>query len=696
MKHKYAGVGGMSQGGVVVVKVGGAAIAASAGLPAALRDVAALVAAGRRVVVVHGGGPEITALGQRLGLQPRFVAGLRHTDAETLAVAEMALGRVGKAIAAALSGAGVDAVALDGRDARLLSARPLAGRDEDGRPADLGLVGEITAVRAEVLAGLWAGGLVPVVAPLAVGEGGETYNVNADDAAADVAAALEAACLCLATDVAGVLVPGQDAPLGRCDAALARRLIAEGAIGGGMRPKVLACLRAIEAGVAIAWIVDGRRDGAVGEAVAGEAHAGTAFGAAAPGSGPAAGAVREAYGHYVLPTYARSPLVLVRGAGARVWDAEGTPYLDFLCGIGVTNLGHCHPRVTAAIAAQARRLAHTSNLYHTLPQAELAAALVALGFPGKVFFCNSGAEANEGALKLSRKAAWRRAQAAGAAAVPTEILSFEHAFHGRTYGALAVTRGYQEGFGPMLPGFRELPWNDVAAAEAAIGPQTAGVIVEPVQMEGGVRPALPEFLARLRALCDRFGACLIFDEVQCGLGRAGRDFAFQHYGVVPDVVTLGKALGGGLPMGAVLARQGWTDALRPGDHATTFGGNPVVAAAGLAALEVLREQRLSERASRLGEAMRAGLRRRLADSAAVVDVRGLGLMAGIELRAAPGAAQAAVERARARGVLINATAGCVLRVLPPLTVEEADLEAGLEIIAAVVRDVTEGSRAAAG
>jgi acetylornithine/N-succinyldiaminopimelate aminotransferase len=458
---------------------------------------------------------------------------------------------------------------------------------------------------------------------------------------------------------------------------------------------VLACLRAVAGGAGAAWIVDGRRPGAVQAAVEGRAGAGTAFGPPAPAAPDLAGAVRQGYERHVLPTYARTPLVLVRGSGTRVWDVEGRSYLDFLCGIGVTNLGHCHPRVVAAISAQARRLGHTSNLYHTLPQVELAAELTALGFPGKVFFCNSGAEANEGALKLCRKAAWRKAQAAGGPAA-TEVLSFEHSFHGRTYGALAVTRGYQEGFGPMLPGFAELPWNDPAAAEEAIGPQTAGVIVEPVQMEGGVRPARPEFLARLRALCDRFGACLIFDEVQCGLGRAGRDFAFQHFGVTPDVVTLGKALGGGLPMGAVLAREGWTAALRPGDHATTFGGNPVVAAAGLAALRVLREERLAERAGRLGEAMRAGLRERLAGVPAVAEVRGLGLMAGVELRAAPGAAQAVVALARERGLLINATAGCVLRILPPLTVEEAELEQGLDVVAACVREVAAGARAAAG
>lgn len=694
---------------VIVVKVGGAAIAAAApgsgpAAPPPLADVAALVRAGRRVVVVHGGGPEITRLGERLGLQPRFVAGLRYSDPETVAVAEMALGRVGRRIAEALTAQGVDAVSIGGPDARLLVARRLDMRDEAGRPVDLGLVGEIASVRTEVLFGLLAQGLVPVVSPIAAGLDAERYNVNADDAAADIAAALGADCLCLATDVAGVLVPGSDAPLARCDPAQARRLIADGTIGGGMRPKVLACLRAVGAGVRAAWIVDGRREGPVQGAALQRPGAGTAFLASASG-GPAplhagdgdGAAVRATYERYVLGTYARAPQVLVRGEGTRVWDASGRSYLDFLCGLSVTNLGHCPPAVVAAVAAQVRRLAHTSNLYHTEPQAELAAELVAMAFPGRVFFCNSGAEANEGAIKLCRKAAWRKAQARGGAPA-TEVCSFEHSFHGRTYGALAVTRGYQEGFGPMLEGFRELPWNDAAAAEAAIGPHTAGVIVEPIQMEGGVRPADPAFLRTLRALCDRHGACLILDEVQCGLGRAGRDFAHQHYGVLPDVMTLGKALGGGLPMAAFLARDGWTDALRPGDHGTTFGGNPVVAAAGLAALRLLRDGGYAERGRVLGERLRAGLRQRLAGCPAVAEVRGIGLMAGVVLGtdAPAGAAPAAAERCRDRGVLINATAGVVLRVMPPLTVSEAELDAGMDIIAECVRDAAGGARAAAG
>jgi acetylornithine/N-succinyldiaminopimelate aminotransferase len=689
--------------GVLVVKIGGAAVvpAGSGGLQVAgvLEDVAALRRAGRPVVVVHGGGPEITRWSERLGLQPRFVDGLRYSDPETVAVAEMALARVGKDIAAALTAAGAPALSLGGRDAALLTARPLVRRDADGRVLDLGLVGEIREVRTEVLGALLEAGLVPVLAPVAQGEDGQAYNVNADDAAADVAAALGASCLCLATDVPGVLVPGRTAPLPRCDGAEARRLIAEGVIRGGMRPKVDACLRAVERGVPVAWIVDGRRPGAVADAVAGREGAGTAFVAAetiaavpAGGAADPEAAVLERYERYILQTYSRAPLVLVRGRGTTVWDARGRAYLDFLCGISVTNLGHCHPRVVAAVARQARELAHTSNLYHTLPQGYLAEELVGLAFPGRVFFCNSGAEANEGALKLCRKAHWRRAQEGGGRPRLT-IVSFHHSFHGRTYGALAVTRGYQEGFGPMLEGFVELPWDDVAAAEAAIGPDTAGVIVEPVQGEGGVRPASPAFLRRLRELCDRYGACLIFDEVQCGLGRVGQNFAFQHYGVRPDVLTLGKALGAGLPMGAFLAAEPWAGALRRGDHATTFGGNPVVAAAALEGLRILREEGLAERSRVLGERLRQLLREGLEGCPLVREVRGLGLMVGVELDAGPAVGPAVVDACRERGVLINCTAGTVLRIMPPLTVDEAELERGAAVIVACVREAARAAEA---
>lgn len=677
----------------VVVKIGGAAVAAGGGVPPVIAEIVELWQAGHRVVVVHGGGPEISEWSRRVGLAPRFVDGLRHSDPDTVAVAEMALARVGKGLAGQLTAAGARAVSLGGRDAGLLQAEPLRRLDPAGQPVDLGLVGTVTAVRTEVLADLHRAGFLPVVASVAAAGDGTPLNVNADDAAAEIAAACGAECLCLVTDVPGLLVPGEDAPLARCSADQAQRLIAAGIVTGGMRPKVEACLRAVGSGAGAAWIVDGRCAGALGRAIAGAPGAGTLF----PGPAAAAAAVTRpedgdalaADRAYVMQTYTRAPVVLARGVGSTVWDLAGRPYLDFLCGISVTNLGHCHPRVVEAIVRQAQALGHTSNLYHTLPQLELAQALCQAAFPGRVFFCNSGAEATEGALKLCRKAAWRKAQA-GQHPPALEIVSFEHAFHGRTYGALAVTRGYQEGFGPMLPAFRELPWDDPAAAEQAIGPNTAGVIVEPIQGEAGIRPASTAFLRRLRELCDRFDACLIFDEVQCGLGRAGTLFAFEQFGVRPDVLTLGKALGGGLPMGAILAAEDWASALRPGDHGSTFGGNPIVAAAALAGLRVLQEEGLAEQGRLAGERLRRLLRTGLADCAWVREVRGVGLMTGIELQGDPDLGARLVAACRERGVLLNCTAGRVLRLMPPLTISPADLQRGAERVVEAVR--AEGAR----
>jgi acetylornithine/N-succinyldiaminopimelate aminotransferase len=384
---------------------------------------------------------------------------------------------------------------------------------------------------------------------------------------------------------------------------------------------------------------------------------------------------------HLMRTYARTPVVLVRGQGCRVWDAEGRSYLDFLAGIGVNNVGHCHPRVVAAVREQAGLLLHTSNLYYTEPQVALAERLAArTGGDARVFFCNSGAEANEAAIKLARKAAWRRGEAGR-----VEVLTFSGAFHGRTYGALAATaRGrYQEGFGPLPEGFRELPFGDAAAVAAAVSDRTCAVLVEPVQGEGGVRPASPEFLRLLRRLCDQSGACLIFDEVQCGLGRTGRFWAFEHAGVLPDVVTAAKSLGGGLPIGAVVARGAWGEVFQPGDHATTFGGGPLICRAALAALDAIEEEDLPARAAELGAYLLERLRSVAAGLPFVREVRGLGLMVGIEL-AFPGAPL--VEACRRRGLLVNCTAGTVLRLLPPLVVSRDEIDEAVGILEQVLRD----------
>ncbi|NPV30160.1 MAG: acetylornithine transaminase [Firmicutes bacterium] len=376
---------------------------------------------------------------------------------------------------------------------------------------------------------------------------------------------------------------------------------------------------------------------------------------------------------YLMETYARLPLVLVKGEGARVWDAEGKCYLDFVGGLAVNSVGHCHPQVVAAIKEQAGRLLHCSNLYWFRPTVDLARELADLSGLDRVFFCNSGAEANEAAIKLVRKFGHLQGKER------PEIISFTGSFHGRTLGALAATgqEKFWEGFAPLPPGFRHLPFNDPRALQNAVNSQTVAVFVEPVQGEGGVHVASPEFMESLAEARGRRGVLLVFDEVQCGLGRTGKMFAFEHYGVRPDVLVLAKALGGGLPIGAVLAREEVAAAFRPGSHGSTFGGNPVACAAARAVLSVLREEGLVANAERVGSYFKARLEELARRFSLIREVRGLGLMLGMELDR-PG--QGLVARCQERGLLVNCTAERVIRFLPPLSIGKEEVDEAVAVL----------------
>jgi predicted acetylornithine/succinylornithine family transaminase len=361
----------------------------------------------------------------------------------------------------------------------------------------------------------------------------------------------------------------------------------------------------------------------------------------------------------LLQTYARYPVAFARGEGARLWDEEGTEHLDFLAGISVSSVGHCHPAVVAAIREQAGRLIHVGNLFLTEPMTRLADRLAASSLGGGVFFTNSGAEANEAALKLCRKA-----KQGG------DVLSVHGGFHGRTYGALSATpqESKQAPFAPLVPGFRAV---EAAALPDAIDDRTACVIVEVVQGESGVHPLPADVLRATREACDRHGAALVLDEVQTGLGRTGRMWAYEHSGVVPDAITTAKALGGGLPIGALVTGPRLRDVLAPGDHGSTFPGGPVVAAAAHAALDVLGDPALHARVTELGELLREGLR----ELPAVREVRGLGLMVAFDVDAD---APAAVRRALLEERLVcNATGPATIRLLPPLIITEDEVRDAL-------------------
>jgi acetylornithine/N-succinyldiaminopimelate aminotransferase len=368
----------------------------------------------------------------------------------------------------------------------------------------------------------------------------------------------------------------------------------------------------------------------------------------------------------VMPSYARLPVELVRGEGARLWDDEGNEYLDFLAGISVTSVGHCHPQVVAAVREQAGRLTHTTNLFYTEPAMRLAARLSERSLGGKVLFTNPGAEAIEAALKLARKA-----KRAG------EIVVFEGAFHGRTYGALSATpqESKQAPFAPLVPGFVVVP-KDVEALRAAVTEDTAAVLAEPVQGETGVWPLDDELLAAARAACDQVGAALIFDEIQSGMGRTGTLWAYEQTPVVPDALTTAKALGGGLPIGSLVTGERLADVFEPGDHGSTFAAGPVVAAAAHAALDVIDDADLLACVRELGERLDAGLR----ELPGVRATRGRGLMRAIEVDDAPGVVRRALLEQR---LVLNATGPTTVRFLPPLIVGEAEVDEALSRLRAI-------------
>lgn len=382
---------------------------------------------------------------------------------------------------------------------------------------------------------------------------------------------------------------------------------------------------------------------------------------------------------YVLQTYKRPPFVLERGEGVYLYDAEGRRYLDFVSGIAVNALGYADPEVLAALSAQACQLTHCSNLYHSAPQALLARDLVERSFADRVFFCNSGAEACEGALKFARK--WQRVNHPGQAR--HGIVAFSGSFHGRTMGALSATyrEKYRLPFEPLIPGVTFAPFNDVDAARAAIGPHTGAVIVEPLQGEGGVNPATPEFLRALREACDAQGALLIFDEVQCGLGRTGTLWAHEACGVIPDLMTLAKPLGGGLPIGAVLLTQRVAESIVPGDHGSTFAANPVICAVAQVVLRRISDPGFLAGVQARGRYLGAQLAALKARHPVLQEARGLGMIWGLELKV--GAAPL-IARGYERGLIMTNAGDRVLRLLPPLVTSEAQIDEAVAIIGEVL------------
>ncbi|HUX15751.1 MAG TPA: aspartate aminotransferase family protein [Phycisphaerae bacterium] len=390
--------------------------------------------------------------------------------------------------------------------------------------------------------------------------------------------------------------------------------------------------------------------------------------------GPKSRETIERFNKYVMSNYTRLPLVAVRGEGPYIWDADGKRYLDLFSGWAVTGVGHCHPRLAEAIAKQAAKLIFMPNTWYTEPQGRLAEWIATTSFGGKCFFCNSGAEANEGAIKLARLATAKEKY---------KIISFENSFHGRTFAAITATAQpkYQQGFAPLVPGFSYAPLNDLEAVEKLVDGETAAILVEPIQGEGGVNVADAEFLRALRDLCDQRGMVLIFDEVQTGVGRCGTWWGYQVPGVEPDIMTMAKQLGGGTAIGAMCAKPEVAEHLKPGTHASTFGGNPLAAAAGCAVFEIIRDENLLENTQKMGAYLKQRMLELKQDSPLIAEVRGAGLMVGVELTESGAGVAAACL---AKGLHINCTHGTVLRIMPPLTITREQLDEGLDVLADVL------------
>lgn len=385
---------------------------------------------------------------------------------------------------------------------------------------------------------------------------------------------------------------------------------------------------------------------------------------------------REA--EFVLQTYKRQPVVFVKGAGTRLEDIDGRVYLDFISGIGVSVLGHAHPALTAAVADQASALIHTSNLYYHPLQGQVAARLATLSGLQRSFFCNSGTEAMEACLKFARRY-WFTQGVRGR----TQYVAFEHGFSGRSMGSLSVTANphYREPFEPLIPGVTFVAPDDIAALETAVTDKTAAIVVEPIQGEGGVRPISREFAAAIERVCAKTGTLLIADEIQCGLGRTGHAFYYQALGLTPDLVTVGKAIGGGVPVGAALVSAAVAAQVMPGDHGTTYGGNLLATRAALAVLEELMDKGLMAHVAEVGDYFASKLEGLKAAHAVVREVRGAGVMRGLDLTVD---ATPVVEGALARGLLLNRTSETVVRMLPPYTVSRADVDEAVAILDAVL------------
>ena len=643
-----------------ILKIGGDQIADSAFLTLLATTI---VNNDTPTAIVHGGGNDIADLQKRLEMEVVHIDGLRITDPASLQVAEMVLsGTINKKLVSGLIAAGVDAIGISGID------RGLFRCNKKAHPSvDLGLVGEIQKVRPEVVHDLVQNNITPVISPISLGTDGKHYNVNADEAAAALAVAVKADKLFFVSNVPGIIQ--DNSVVTTLNPTTAIKLIEQKIIKSGMVPKVLSAIQAINAGVNQVRIVDYKGL---------SQNTGTTI--LSKGSGnQLSNADKEtsnvvaAEAKFVVSTYSRPLPVFTHGKGAYLFDSEGRRYLDFTAGIAVTALGHSDKEWVEAVSRQAGKLTHVSNLYHTEPHVELAQHLTQNSFADRVYFCNSGTEANEAAFKFARK--WARTN--HNTDDKTGIVAFKGGFHGRTTGSLAATSKakYRSPFEPLMPGVKFATLNDVESAHHAITEETCAVIVEPIQGEGGVNPASNDFLSALRDICDKNNALLIFDEVQCGLARTGNLWAYQNSDVKPDIMTLAKPLAGGLPIGATLVTEDVAQTIHPGDHGSTFAAGPLVCKAAQVVFNRVSQPDFIANVASIGNY----LKRRLLElePQQLVEVRGSGLLIGAEFSCP---IDPLIQAAAKRDLLLISAGDNVLRLCPPLIVTMEQVDEAIEII----------------
>lgn len=647
-------------GKTVVIKYGGNAMTDEKLKAEVMKDIVLLRLIGVKIVLVHGGGPEISELMSKLGKKTEFVDGLRVTDKETVDIVQMALaGKVNKTLVNLIEMNGGEAIGLSGMDGKLIEATI---KDEK-----LGYVGEITAIHTEPIEDILEKGYIPVISTLGCDSHGNTYNINGDTAAAFIAGALGAERLIMMTDTPGVLRNPEDpnSLIPEISIGEAAKLFDSGVISGGMIPKVQCCIDALKKGVQNVVIMDGRVEHAILMELLTDEGAGTMF------TEKRDMTVKEKDAGYIAGTYGRYPVVLSHGKGSLVWDENEKEYIDMGSGIGVTSFGFCDDQWLTAVNNQAGKLQHTSNLYYTEPCAVLAEKLCKKTEMSKVFFSNSGAEANECAIKAARKYA---AEKHGPEY--NTIVTLKNSFHGRTLTTLAATGQdhYHELYQPLTPGFASVDADNVFELEAlGASNKIAAIMIECIQGEGGVVAMKKSFVNEVVEYAQSRDILVIVDEVQTGNGRTGKLFSYMNYGFKPDIITTAKGLAGGLPLGATILGEKVKDVFGPGDHGSTFGGNPVCCAAANSILDRLDEELLED-----VRAKSDYLFRTFEGAPGIEAVSGMGLMVGLKTKKK---AADVVNRCLEKGVLCL-TAKDRVRLLPALNIPMSQLKKAADIIKA--------------